>query len=88
VRPVLKYSSPASVWHSSLTVAQSETLDSRQKRALRVIYEDNDNHLTLIVAVIDSLETCREQLTANFFKKQVLDTSCVLNYTVLATPEA
>jgi len=62
VRPILEYASP--VWHLSLTVAQSETLESMQKRALRIIYEDQ----TLIVADIDSLETRREQL------KQVLDT--------------
>jgi len=47
---------------------------------LRIIYEDNDYDLTLIVADIDSLETRREELTASFFKKQVLDTYCVLNY--------
>jgi len=32
VRPVLEYASP--VWHSSLTVAQTETLESLQKRAM------------------------------------------------------
>jgi len=35
VRPVLEYASP--VWHSSLTVAQSESLESVQKRAMRII---------------------------------------------------
>src|SRR5664279_6380164 len=38
VRPVLEYACP--VWHSSLTVAQSESdaLEQLQKRALRIIY--------------------------------------------------
>ena len=35
VRPVLEYASP--VWHSSLTLAQPETLESLQKRAMRII---------------------------------------------------
>jgi len=48
VRPVLAYASP--VWHSSLTVAQTETLESLQKRALRIIYNDGDYELLLIGA--------------------------------------
>ena len=36
VRPVLEYASP--VWHSSLTVAQSNSLESVQKRAMQIIF--------------------------------------------------
>jgi len=78
VRPVLEYASP--VWHSSLTVAQTETLESLQKRALRIMYDDGDYELLLILAQIDSLETRRDQLTSRFFKRQVLDNKSVLHY--------
>ena len=36
VRPVLEYACP--VWHSGLTVAQSDLLESVQKRAIRIVY--------------------------------------------------
>ena len=36
LRPVLEYACP--VWHSSLTVAQSDALESVQKRAISIIY--------------------------------------------------
>jgi len=78
VRPVLEYASP--VWHSSLTVAQTEMLESLQKRALRIIYDDGNYELLLILAHIDSLETRREHLTSRFFKRQVLDNNSVLHY--------
>ena len=78
VRPVLEYASP--VWHSSLTAAQTETPESLQKRALRIMYDDYDYELLLILAQIDSLETRREHLISRFFKRQVLDNNSVLHY--------
>ena len=36
VRPVLEYACP--VWHSGLTVAQSNLLEYVQKRAIRIVY--------------------------------------------------
>ena len=41
VRPVLEYACP--VWHSGLTVAQSNLLESVQKRAIRIVYPDADH---------------------------------------------
>jgi len=35
IRPIIEYASP--VWHSSLTMAQSDVLESLQKRAMDVI---------------------------------------------------
>ena len=70
VRPVLEYACP--VWHSGLTVAQSDMLDSVQKRAIRIVYSDADYQTSLIVAGIDILRERREVLTAKFFKRQVL----------------
>ena len=81
VRPVLEYASP--VWHSSLTVAQTQTLESLQKRALRIISDEGDYELLLILAQIDSLETRRDHLTSRFFKRQVLDNNSVLHYLLL-----
>ena len=57
------------VWHSSLTVAQTETLESLQKRAFWIIYYDGDYELLLILAQIDSLETRRDHLTSRFLKR-------------------
>ena len=67
VRPVLGYASP--VWHLSLTIAQTEMLESLQKRAMRIIYDDGDYELLLILAQIESLETRRDHLTSRFFQE-------------------
>jgi len=48
VRPVLEYACP--VWHSGLTVAQSNMLESVQKRAIRIVYPDANYQTSLIVA--------------------------------------
>jgi len=73
VRPVLEYACP--VWHSGLTVAQSNLLESVQKRAIRIVYPDADYQTSLIVAGIDTLRERRELLMAKFFKIQVLASS-------------
>jgi len=70
------------VWHSSLTVAQTETLESLPKRALRIIYDDGDYELLLILAQINLLETRRDHLTSHFFKRQVHDNNSVLDYLI------
>ena len=56
-------------------------LESLQKRALRIIDDDGNYELMLMVAETVSLEIRREYLTEHFFKRQsVLDTNSVLNY--------
>ena len=40
IRPVLEYACPA--WHSSITAAQSRSLESIQRRAMKIIFVDND----------------------------------------------
>ena len=77
VRPVLEYACP--VWHSGLTAAHCELLESVQKRAIRIIYPDTDYRTSLIVAGIDTLGERREVLTAKFFKRHVLASSSVLH---------
>ena len=50
IRPVLEYA--CLVWHSGLTVGQCNAIENIQKRALRMIYSDNDSdyEIALIVA--------------------------------------
>jgi len=75
--PVLEYA--CAVWHSSLTVAQSDALESVQKRAISIIYSCADYDTSLIVAGIDSLRDRREKLTARYFVRQVLASSSHLH---------
>jgi len=77
VRPVLEYACP--VWHSGLTIAQSDLLESVQKRGICIVYPDADYLTSLIVAGIDTLCERREVLTAKFFKRQVLASSSLLH---------
>jgi len=65
VCPVLEYASP--VWHSSLTVAQTESLESLQKRAMRIIFPQLDYSGSLVIAEADTLEGRRERLAQRFF---------------------
>ena len=78
---MLQYAYP--VWHSSLTAAQSRALESIQRRAMRIIYADDDDDYTLllILAGLDTLEARRAQLTERFFKRSVLpELSSCLHY--------
>jgi len=76
IRPVLEYACP--VWHTSLTAVQMKALESLQRRALCIIYEDGDYMLSLIRAGFDTLEARREQLSKRFFRRSVLpETSCL-----------
>ena len=45
-RPVLEYACPA--WHSSLRAAQSKTIEAIQRRAVQIIFADNDYTMSLI----------------------------------------
>jgi hypothetical protein len=81
IRPVLEYACP--VWHSSLTGAQSETLESLQRRAMRIIHPQiaiHDHQLALILNNIEPLKERREILTVKFFARNVLDSQSCLNY--------
>jgi len=81
VCPVVEYACP--VWHSSLTAAQSEKLESLQRWVLQIIYDDSkysNYNMLLVLAKIKSLKDRREDLIAQFFKKRVLPTNSLLNY--------
>ena len=56
-------------------------LESIQRRAMRIIYADDDDYaLLLILAGLDTLESQRAQLTERFFKRSVLPESSCLHY--------
>ena len=81
IRPVAEYAWP--VWHSSLTIEQSNRIESFQKRALKIIYNDftpgdNAYDLNCIVADLPQLADRREQLQRQFVK--MADTDNCLNY--------
>jgi len=57
VRPILEYACP--VWHTGLTAAQSDTLESVQKRAMRIIYSDDnssDYKTGIIISGVDTVK--------------------------------
>jgi len=70
--PASPYECVCPMWHTSLTAAQTKALESLQRRALSIIYEDGDYMLSLIRAGFDTLEARREQLTERFFRRSVL----------------
>jgi len=83
IRPVLEYASP--VWHSSLTVAQTNALEYLQKRAMNIMFSGGIDYTTcLIIVGVDTLATRREYLTKRFFRRRVLTfiSSC-LHYLLL-----
>ena len=78
VRPVLEYASP--VWHTGLTVAQSDSLESLQKRALTIIFCNPDYATTLTLSGLPTLKSRREQLTFKFFRNNILNNNSCLHY--------
>ena len=82
VRPILEYACP--VWHSSLTVAQADALESIQKREMRLLCQADYTMACMIVG-IENLHSRREHLTLSFFNRNVLNTESDLHYLLLVT---
>jgi len=80
VCPILEYACP--VWHSSLTVAQADALESIQKRAMRLMCQ-LDYKTACIIVGIDDLNSRREHLALSFFNHNVLNTESCLHYLLL-----
>jgi len=68
------------MWHSSLTAAQTKALESLKRRAMRVIFQDNEYTMSLIRAGLETLESRRDQLTERFFQRSVLPEMSCLHY--------
>ena len=87
VRPVLEYACPA--WHSSITITQSNKLETIQKRALSIIfgsyvYDQYENFCS--ANEIFTLKERRETLSRSFFTKAVLNKAGTLNH-LITKPE-
>ena len=78
IRPVMEYACP--VWHSSLTLAQSNALEAQQRRALHIIYGDADYLSATIIAGVSSLNVRRAELTCKFYNKNILSNNSCLHY--------
>jgi len=78
---VLEYACQA--WHSSLTAAQSKAIEAIQRRAIQIIFADNDYTMSLIRARMDTLESRRAELTEQFFRRSVLHEASCLHYLYL-----
>lgn len=80
IRPVLEYACPA--WHSSLTVEQTRQIESIQKRALRIIFNNNCIYYENFCNIheLQTLADRRNELCRSFFDKHVLDNNSCLHY--------
>jgi len=82
--PAMEYAAP--VWHTGLTAELTKSLESVQKRALKIIFRGNSFTNSIYLSfceslAISSLQSRRETLSANFFPK-ILDPSCCLHYLI------
>jgi len=78
IRPVLEYGCAA--WHHGLSVAQSEKLESLQKRALRIIHYiayDMQYDSVCAYAALDSPFAGRYELGRRFFRTVTNSESCL-----------
>ena len=64
IRPTLEYAAP--VWHSSLPLKLSDSLEAVQRTSLRVIFPDMSYSQALETTGLPMLSTRREQLCAKF----------------------
>jgi hypothetical protein len=78
VRPVLEYCS--AVWHHGLTKAQSEKIESIQRRALRIIFPSTvfaSYQFALDLAQVPSLTSRRDLLCRRYFNKLTNPSYCI-----------
>ena len=81
VRPILEYG--CVVWHHGLTQAQSDRLESLQKRALRIIFDnlviDMPYQFALSLSKLTTLSDRRTSLGKSFFNKICQPGACLHN---------
>jgi len=83
--PVLEYAWP--IWHSNLTTGQCDLLESLQKRVLKIIFNDNDFNMSLILSGMDTLYSRTEHLIQRFYRQNILHSSSCLNYLLPEQPQ-
>jgi len=75
IRPVTEYA--CFVWHSSLTKDQSAQLETMQRRAVRLIFDNDNQEIYNAMRSLTSLADRREQLANQFFKSLLVPTNCL-----------
>jgi Mg2+ and Co2+ transporter CorA len=75
IRPVTDYSS--FVWHSSLTKEQANQLENIQRRAVRLIFGNNNQDMNSAMSSLTSLADRREHLAKHFFEGLLSQTNCL-----------
>ena len=66
IRPTLEYG--AQVWNVGITKDQSKEIERIQKRALKIIYQEDDYHMCLQTAELVSLKERRDQMCIQLIK--------------------
>lgn len=67
IRPILEYACEA--WNPGLTIYLEREIESIQKRALKIIYPDQEYHQSLEQCKLTTLKERRDQLCVKFFEK-------------------
>ena len=75
IRPTFEYG--AQVWNGGITKDQSKEIERIQKRALKIIYMEDDYDQCLQTTKLTSLKERRDQLCIQLIKCQTLTTNCI-----------
>ena len=75
IRPVTEYS--CFVWHSSLTKEHANRLENIQRRAVRLIFGNNNQDMNSAMSSLTSLADRREHLAKHFFEGLLSPTNCL-----------
>ena len=61
-------------------LSKTDTLESLQKQLLKIIFCDIDYHMSLILAGLNTLYSCRELILQRFYKQNIGHSSSCVNY--------
>ncbi len=67
IRPTLEYG--AQIWNGGIRKEQSNEIERIQKRALKIIYKEDDYDKALRIAKIESLEKRRDRMCIELIKE-------------------
>ncbi len=67
IRPIMEYA--CQVWHPGLTTEQSDSLESIQKRVLKIVYKDANYEEALNLANLPKLSERREHMCKKLFEQ-------------------